>query len=242
MSEMLSYEWRRAKSIRTTWITSLFSIIGAAFFAFIAAVAITDENGEPTALPVTDALQNSVMTNPISIVLLSSLAAMAFGHEYRYGTIRLTLTSFPRRGSVFFAKLFVTLVIVFVVLTLSVAAGYAVISMSGRAEQGDLTWLSLGWHTAVFGVTFAVLAFTFTVITRSHPLGIVGPMLLFLLELIMLPLLAVRFDWLPKLFPITAMQNWFTAGDDSLMGMGVWLVWMGGLLVLSFVLLNRRDA
>lgn len=242
MTELLNFEWRRAKSIRTTWITSLFAILGVAFFAFIAAVAVTDEMGNPIGLPITDALQTAVATNPITIVLISSLAAMAFGHEYRYGTIRLTLTAFPKRSGVFFAKLFMTMVLVFVVLALSTAAGYAVIAASGKAESGDMTWWSLGWHVAVFGVTFAVLAFSLTVIARSHPLGIVGPLLIFMLELILLPVIAGRFEWLPRAFPITAMTNWFSAEEYATQGMVVWLAWMLGLLVLSFVLLNRRDA
>ncbi len=242
MSELLTFEWRRAKSIRTTWITSLFTVLGVAFFAFIAAVAITDENGNPIGLPVTDALQNSVITNPFFIVLISSLGAMAFGHEYRYGTIRLTLTAFTRRTGVFFAKLVMTIAILFIVTALSVAAGYAVIAASGKGETGDLTWTALAWHCAVAALTYGGLAFTLTVITRSHPLGIVGPLLIFMLEFILLPIIGGRYEWLPGLFPITAMTNWFDAADKATQGLGVWVAWMLGLLLVSFVLLKRRDA
>lgn len=242
MTELLTFEWRRAKSIRTTWITSFFAVLGVAFFAFIAAVAVTDEDGNPIGLPITDALQTAVITNPITIVLVSSLAAMAFGHEYRYGTIRLTLTAFTRRTGVFFAKLLMTLLIVFVVVGLSVAAGYAVIAASGKGETGELTWVSLAWHCAVFALTYSLLAFTLTVITRSHPLGIVGPLLIFMLELILLPIIGGRYEWLPDLFPITAMLNWFEAADKSMLGLGVWVGWMVGLLVIAYVLLRRRDA
>lgn len=242
MSELLTFEWRRAKSIRTTWVTSVFAVLGVAFFAFIAAVAVTDEEGNPIGLPITDALQTAVITNPITIVLVSSLAAMAFGHEYRYGTIRLTLTAFTRRTGVFFAKLFMTLLIVLLVVALSVAAGYGVIAATGKGETGDLTWASLGWHCAVFGVTYAILAFCLTVISRSHPLGIVGPLLIFMLEFILLPIIGGRYEWLPDLFPLTAMINWFGAADKSMLGLGVWAAWMVGLLVLSYALLKRRDA
>lgn len=242
MSELLTFEWRRAKSIRTTWVTSVFAVLGVAFFAFIAAVAVTDEQGNPIGLPITDALQTAVITNPITIVLVSSLAAMAFGHEYRYGTIRLTLTAFTRRTGVFFAKLFITLLIVLLVVALSVAAGYGVIAATGKGETGDLTWASLAWHCAVFGLTYAILAFSLTVITRSHPLGIVGPLLIFMLEFILLPIIGGRYEWLPDLFPLTAMTNWFGAADKSMLGLGVWAGWMVGLLVLSYVLLKRRDA
>lgn len=242
MSELLTFEWRRAKSIRTTWITSLFAVLGVAFFAFIAAVAITDEDGNPIGLPTTDALQTSVITNPFFIVLISSLGSMAFGHEYRYGTIRLTLTAFTRRTGVFFAKFFMTVVILLIVTALSVAAGYGIIALSGKGESSDLSWLSMGWHCAVAALTYGGLAFALTVITRSHPLGIVGPLLIFMLEFILLPIIGGRYEWLPGLFPITAMTYWFEAGDKAMQGLGVWAAWMLGLLVVSYVLLRRRDA
>ncbi len=242
MSELLAFEWRRAKSIRTTWITSIFTILGVGFFAFIATVAVSAETGDPLDLPLSNTLETAVINNPIVLVLLSSLAAMAFGHEYRYGTIRLTLTAFPRRAGVFFVKLCVTLLLVFLVTALGAGLAYAIMAGSGKTSPGDLAWSSLAWHLVVFATTFAVLAFSFTVIARSHPLGIVGPLLLFMLELILLPLIASRYEWVPKLFPITAMTNWFSAGSDALLGAGVWAAWMVGLLLLSFVLLMRRDA
>ena len=93
--ELLTFEWRRARSIRTTWITSLFVILGALFFAFLGTVSVVDEDGTALRLPATDLIKTAVVDNPIAMVLIASLGAMAFGHEYRYGTIRLTLTAFP---------------------------------------------------------------------------------------------------------------------------------------------------
>lgn len=240
MSELLTFEWRRAKSIRTTWITSLFTVLGVALLALLFASVSGVDGGEP--LPLQDALESAVVTNPFTMVLVSSLAAMAFGHEYRYGTIRLTLTAFPRRARVFFAKLIITLLLVFIVLAVSAAAGYGVLASSPMAEAGSQSWAATAWHVAVFGLTFSALAFSLTVITRNHPLGIIGPLLIFLLEMLLLPLIAQRAEWLPKFFPLTAMNNWFAGGADAVWGVGVWVAWMIGLLTLGFVLLLRRDA
>lgn len=239
MSDLLSFEWRRARSIRTTWVTSAFAVLGVALLALLIS-AVADSEVEPLAM--TDAIESTIAMNPITMVLISSLAAMAFGHEYRYGTIRLTLTAFPRRPGVFFAKLFVTLVVVLLVLAVSVAVVYAVFSASDQVGEGGQPWSAMAWHIGVFGLTFAVLAFALTVITRNHPLGIIGPLLIFMLEVILLPLLAERFEWLPKFFPLTAMNNWFAGGAEAMVGLAVWAVWMLGLLVVGFVLLNRRDA
>ena len=240
MSELLTFEWRRARSIRTTWITSLFTVLGVALLAVLFAGVSGVDGGE--SLPLQEALESVVVTNPFTMVLISSLAAMAFGHEYRYGTIRLTLTAFPRRGPVFFAKLVITLLLVFLVLAVSAAVGYGVLASSPMAASGTQSWAATSWHVAVFGLTFSILAFSLTVITRNHPLGIIGPLLIFLMEMLLLPLIAERAEWLPKFFPLTAMTNWFAGGADALWGAGVWVAWMVGLLALGFVLLLRRDA
>ena len=240
--DLLTFEWRRATSIRTTWITSFFVIASVAAFAYLGTLATTDVDGNQFTMPVTDVLLQSVTANPIALVLLASLGAMAFGHEYRYGTIRLTLTAFPGRAGVFFAKLFMSLLIPLVVLAVSLVVAYGVLSLSQVIDtRGGLPWTDILWQVGVYGATFAALAFSLTVITRNHPLGIIGPLLLFLLESVLVSLLAERFAWLPEVLPLTAMGAWF-AGQDVLQSAGVWSAWIVGLLVLGLVLLKRRDA
>lgn len=239
--ELLTFEWRRARSIRTTWITSLFVILGALFFAFLGTVSVVDEDGTALRLPATDLIKTAVVDNPIAMVLIASLGAMAFGHEYRYGTIRLTLTAFPRRPAVFFAKFAMTVVIALVVSAIAVVASYALLLALGAGEPGGLTWAQVAFQVAVFAVTYALLAFSLTVITRNHPLGIIGPLLLYLLELTLVGFLGERLQWLPKALPLTAMQTWF-AGEAGLRPVVVWAAWIVGLLIVGFVLLRRRDA
>jgi ABC-2 type transport system permease protein len=240
MTDLLTYEWRRARSIRTTWITSGFLVAAVAAFCYLTVLALesTDEQG----LPLTDIVQQSITVNPVVLVLLASLGAMAFGHEYRYGTIRLTLTAFPRRPGVFAAKLVMTMAIALAVMIVSVLVGMAIAAVAGAQQSGSgISWVTLAWQVSVFAATYAGLAFTLTVITRNHPIGIVGPLLLTLLESAVIAILGERFEWLPRALPLTAMQNWF-AGVDVGLSVAVLAAWMGGLLVASFVLLQRRDA
>lgn len=236
MSELLSFEWRRAKSIRTTWITSLFLLASVIGFAYIATIAVQEDPQSTT-----DSL-NFAASNPIAIVLVASLAAMAFGHEYRYGTIRLTLTAFPRRTGVFFSKLLYSLLIPLVVVAAGVGLGYAVMIASGASQNVD--WLDLAARAGLYTITIAVLAFALTVITRNHPLGIIGPLLLTILESVLIGVLSERAPWLPKVLPFQSLGNWFSLGatSDGWLGLGVWAAWMIGLLVLGFALLKRRDA
>jgi len=79
------------------------------------------------------------------------------------------------------------------------------------------------------------------VITRNHPLGIIGPLLLSLVETALVAILGERAEWLPKVLPLWSMQSWFN-GEDVARSVVVWGTWMVGLLVLGFVLLRRRDA
>lgn len=237
--ELLNYEWRRARSIRTTWITSFFLIASVAGFAYLTTLATGDP--EVDALPLTDLIGQSIAVNPIALVLLASLGAMAFGHEYRYGTIRLTLTAFPRRTGVFLAKLVMTVLLTLGVLAVAAAAAYGVLVLVQADTGGGLSWTDLAWQTAVFGMTLSGLAFCLTVITRNHPLGIIGPLLLSILESVLIAILGERFRWLPEVLPLTSMQSWFY-GEDVARSAAVWSAWMLGLLVFGFVLLKRRDA
>lgn len=240
--DLLTFEWRRATSIRTTWITSFFIIASVAAFAYLGTLATTDVDGNQFSLPATDVLLQSVTANPIALVLLASLGAMAFGHEYRYGTIRLTLTAFPGRTGVFFAKLLMSLVIPLAVLAVSLVVAYGVLSLSQVIDiRGGVPWTDIVWQVAVYGATFAALAFCLTVITRNHPLGIIGPLLLSILETVLVALLEERFTWLPNVLPLSSMQSWFFA-EDSVRSAAVWGGWMLALLVVGFVLLKRRDA
>ncbi|HPE12752.1 MAG: ABC transporter permease [Actinobacteria bacterium] len=238
--EILAFEYRRAKSIRTTWITSLFVILAAAAFAYLGTFADDFDEGLDR-IPTTDLVAGALLGNPIVIVLIASLGAMAFGHEYRYGTIRLTLTAFPGRVGVFFGKLFTTVALTLFVVALAAVAGYALLVLLGETASGGPSWATVAWQVAVFTLTYALLAFSLTLITRNHPLGIIGPLILFLLEQAVIGLLGARLEWLPSVLPLASMQSWFS-GVDVALSAGVWAAWMVGLLLVGLVLLRRRDA
>ena len=238
--EILAFEYRRAKSIRTTWITSLFVILAAAAFAYLGTFADDFDEGLDR-IPTTDLVAGALLGNPIVIVLIASLGAMAFGHEYRYGTIRLTLTAFPGRVGVFFGKLFTTVALTLFVVALAAVAGYALLVLLGETASGGPSWATVAWQVAVFTLTYALLAFSLTLITRNHPLGIIGPLILFLLEQAVIGLLGARLEWLPSVQPLASMQSWFS-GVDVALSAGVWAAWMVGLLLVGLVLLRRRDA
>jgi ABC-2 type transport system permease protein len=237
MSGQLTYEWRRARSIRTTWVTGLATIVSVAALAWLVAQSVTPE--QPAT--ATELVLTSVIGNPLVIVLVASLGSMAFGHEYRYGTIRVTLTAFPRRTGVFFAKLATTVVLVLLVSALAVAAGYAAVRGSGVPIQEGSDWAGLLWQSAIYTASVALVAFGLTVVTRSHPLGIVGPLLITVLEAVLVAVSQPRFASLGDWLPLSAMSSWL-AGVEPARSAAVWAVWLLALLAAGLVLLKRRDA
>lgn len=237
MSPLLTYEWRRARSIRTTWVTGLATILSVAALAWLVAESVAPEQSATA----TDLVLTSVIGNPLVIVLVASLGSMAFGHEYRYGTIRVTLTAFPRRTGVFLAKLATTVVLVLLVVAAAVAAGYAAVQVSGAPVRDGADWAGLFWQSAVYTVSMALVAFGLTVVTRSHPLGIVGPLLITVLEAVLVAVAEPRFATLGDWLPLSAMSSWL-AGVDPGRSAAVWAVWVVALLVAGLLLFKRRDA
>lgn len=107
MRNAIAYEWRRAVSLRSTW-TLLATAVGVAgFFSWV--MYKTYDSSGPDAvvstIPFTSLVNNINGPYLMVAVIMAVFAAMAWGHEYRYGVARLTFASFPRRFEVFGAKL-----------------------------------------------------------------------------------------------------------------------------------------
>lgn len=106
MKNAIAYEWRRAVSLRSTW-TLLATAVGvAAFFSWVMYKTFDSGVGgvSPRSIPVTTLVNNINGPYLMVAVIMAVFAAMAWGHEYRYGVARLTFASFPRRFEVFGAK------------------------------------------------------------------------------------------------------------------------------------------
>jgi ABC-2 type transport system permease protein len=113
MNGALAYEWRRITSVRSTYWFSGMAILFSALIAFFIAVSFSSSdftNGgisnffQASTLVVTAGA--SVLFVPVlSAPFCAVIGAMSFGHEYRYGIIRQTLTAIPDRMTVFVAKL-----------------------------------------------------------------------------------------------------------------------------------------
>lgn len=117
MRGALHYEWNRITSVRSTYWLSAIAMGLSALIALSISVGFSSNDLTNTSEGVSNFLQAStlVVTAGGSIFVVPVLSApfcgvigaMVFGHEYRYGTIKQTLTAVPDRVHVFLAKLIV---------------------------------------------------------------------------------------------------------------------------------------
>ena len=128
MTAALRYEWARLRTLRSTWWLSAGSLIVGVGFTLIAALIIrfslrdAELSGESLDGDMARFYVDAAMTQFSNVdpmfYLLAFVAAiigvLSWGHEYRHGMIRATLTAVPQRWAVFTAK--------FVVVGLWVAA------------------------------------------------------------------------------------------------------------------------
>lgn len=240
MIAALRYEWRRIVSVRATWVLMFFSALIAGGFSALQVSLSEFQNGIDGRSPMDLVFDNA--HNPISIVCLSTIAAMAFGHEYRYGTMRLTLTSLPRRGQVFFAKAAMSSVFLVLGYALNLAVSYLVCVIAGNervrsvsllarqqtTEDGELgKWSSLViediGRAATYVVVIGLFAFAITAIVRNLALGVVIPLVLSnIFEPLVLGFLETRWLFLNDVLPFNSgllFLDWVAAGDSPTGGL-----------------------
>ena len=114
---------------------------GVRFLAFISGRIAEFELGANDVPAFDLSLSSSVgsaTTNLIVLVLLGTLAAQAFGQEYRNGTIRLTLTEFPKRTPIFVAKVIVCCAVVIVSFLIATVLAYLVLMGNSQLQTDSV--------------------------------------------------------------------------------------------------------
>jgi ABC-type transport system involved in multi-copper enzyme maturation permease subunit len=110
MKAAFVYEWRRATTLRSTWWIAGSATAASMFFTWVAfkiATTTVVSDGPPlNPGKVSFATVINSMNGPYQIVttIVAAFAAMAWGHEFRYGLTRVTFSAFPRRAEIFVAK------------------------------------------------------------------------------------------------------------------------------------------
>jgi ABC-2 type transport system permease protein len=245
----LVYEWRRLWSVRATWIMT---------FVYLTITGLLGAGplflGDGSFGTQTWAGLYSTNANFLCLVMLSVVASQFFGHEYRYGTIRLTLTEFPKRERVVFAKTIVLAVYV----TISTFLGWAVLGVVGFiAPEGSIATEGPGlninggeaselWQVLVFGFAYCLIAMSLTMITRNLALGIVLPLLMFSVIEGLIQLFANlangNMDWIVDILPFANGSAWLTNLPDSPNAGLIFSTWVIGVYLIGSAMFFKRDA
>ena len=161
MIAALRYEWRRLWTIRSTyWLIGTVVALQLVFCLIVAASAAPIESffDAEDVVSTIVSLGASSGAPLFSVYIIGLLGVFAYGHEYRHGMIRATLTAVPNRLQVFGAK-----ALMVAALAGALALGCAVVGLAAAAlfidARGALAsgtvWgviLGLVLYTALFGL------------------------------------------------------------------------------------------
>ena len=269
MTRALAYEWTRIRTLRSTWwLTGLAIFLGVGISTLFSWAIHHDFSTTGFDLSDLDGLGPIVVTQlaasgeipSVVCFVLAILGIFAWGHEYRHGMIRASLTALNSRSQLWVAKfLVVGLWVATVTLVTLVLSG--LVASLFLHEYLDVfsgeNWQIIG-RQVVYGVVLTWLAMAFTSITRSQAFALVS---IFLWPFLIETLFNVFFHLVPGLRDHTDLLRFrpFDAGarlvgvlDDAHTTFGDPLSALGGFVVfgglaaigmaVSYVLFTRRDA
>lgn len=213
MIAQIHSEWIKFRTVRSTVVLAIISVVGCVGVAIIAA-AITDG-----ALSVSNALVGV----QISSLFIMVLGVQIIGQEYRFATIRPTFSATPRRERVVIAKLVVVIATVAVaavaLIALSLAAAAIVSSMRGNSfdlsESGNARVL-IG--TVAILVINGIFGFGIGCLVRQPIAGIVIVLVwVTVVESLIAGLVEGAARWLP-LFSMANVNAQSVSSNSEFMG------------------------
>jgi ABC-2 type transport system permease protein len=177
------------------------------------------------------------------------IGAQAFGHDFRYGTIRPTLLAFPRRGQVLAGKVIATCLLSAVAALVASAASIALLlvltTWDGSVFADPRLWRSVALGIVTTGLV-AALAVGLAALTRSSGLPVV---VIVLWGGVMEPLTVVGLSGGAALLPFLSLVQ-LTAYTPVFQDLGspgplVWAVfplYLAAILATAVIVLAKRDA
>lgn len=254
MSAALRYEWRRITTVRSPWICLVLAAVAGAGIAWLGSSAFSSGAGD---LSRSEWVQTFLLPLMVADVLALVTGAQAIGQEYRFGMIRLTLTSFPRRLPLLAAKALVVAAWCVGIFAASVLGSWLVLAVRGQPVPsaglpGGMTGLVV--RAVLVLVGWAAFGFALAGISRLTAIGITLPLVWGLIGesiLSALLLFSLHLEWVADVLPFRGAtaaaglgpsEGQLIAAQSPWAGLGVFWAWAAGLLVLCALLFERRDA
>lgn len=270
MIDALRYEYVRLRTIRSTyWLLGLALVFQIVLSVLLAIVISRSSSFPEVPFDVIATIGASTGVAPLFIAyIIGMIGVFSFGHEYRHGMIRATLTAVPNRTHVFVAKVLSTVAISMLASLLCILVAVVSVFAFGLDPPTFSEFFNMTVGTTVFTVLFALSGLAYAAITRNQTAAVALLLLVpSLVETIIRAIiLAIKgasenpgqdggIVSLLRYLPYDAGGQLYTRAslDDLLSFLGytpfgavgggiVMAVFVGGLLLIGFVLFRRRDA
>lgn len=241
MTALLSYEWRRLRSLPSN---------RALLAAVVAFALLADLTAAGKPLDAEGVVFHVVQRDlAVRWLVAAAIGAQAFGHEFRYGTIRPTLLGFPRRGRLLAGKTAAAALAGTAGALLTSGASFALLlvltSWDGHLFADPRLWRSLAYGAVTVGLV-AAMAAGLGALTRGTGLPVV---LLALWGGFLEPLVAAVLGGGAGLLPFLSMLQLAAYSGDAL-GLGaagplsavVFPLCLAAVLAAAAVVFAERDA
>jgi ABC-type transport system involved in multi-copper enzyme maturation permease subunit len=269
VNDALRYEWTRLRTIRSTWWLTGSAIVVALLVAVLLGWAghydfsrhgASQQDIEDFGAYLVTQFSATGQVPSLVGFLATMIGIFAWGHEYRHGMVRASLTALNSRGAFWVAKYLVVgawvLLVTFAAMLLSGLVGVVFLSRWVTVFDHE-TLQVVGWQL-LSNLLLAWLAMAFTSLTRSQAFALVA---IFLWPLLVEPLVNVFFHLVPGLsnhqqvlrfLPFSAQRRMVDLLSEPTSTFGDPLSPLGGsvvfaavtalLMAASYVLFARRDA
>ncbi|GGF42031.1 ABC transporter [Marmoricola endophyticus] len=267
--DALRYEWARLTTIRSTWwLTGAALVVGIGLALLISALSAHEFGKNPPSGSDIEGLGPFVVTQLAatgqvpSLVgfLLAIVGIFAWGHEYRHGMIRASLTALRSREALWVAKYVVVgaWVVVAQLVTMLVSGVIGEVLLDGYASVLDgATFQTMAWQL-LSTLLLTWLAMAFTSLTRSQAFALTA---IFLWPLLVENVIRLVFVLVPslndavavtRLLPFSAQRRMTDVLSEASGTFGDPLSAVGGtvifggltvvLMIAAYVAFTRRDA
>ncbi|MFT4009542.1 MAG: ABC transporter permease [Nocardioidaceae bacterium] len=273
MIDALRYEWLRIRTIRSTyWITAIAVLIGVGLSFLIAMGSSIAYRQTPPSPQELDFLAPAIVTQFAAVAgpyliayVLVIVGVLSWGHEYRHGMIRITLTALRSRTQVWIAKFVViglwTVATVAAILLFATLVGWLWLHDDGVRFSGSPLLRQYG-RALLYMLIFVWIGTAAAAIIRNQTAALV---VVFLWPLALEPILGLIIRLIPgmdglekvsKAFPFNAGDRLIHSTEvgealDAFLG-GAQISTVAGTLIfagfaalvmaVSYLLFLRRDA
>ena len=244
-------EWIKFRTLRSSWFTLLGAMAAVIIIALVIGAHIGSNQGH---LQPEDTAPSGVLQGYfLGQLLIGVLGVLFVSAEYSTGMIRSTLAAVPRRIPVVFAKALVFGLIALVAMVAAATIGFlsaqGLLSSSHHGVSlGDPGVLRVVIGTGVYLALIGLLGAALGWIVRSTPGGISG--LVGFLIVVPVILRVLPGTWskdVAQYLPAGAGGSFISSlhSPNTLTpwtGLAVLLAWVVGGLVVSAIVVKRRDA